>query len=219
MNPQIERLRAQLDNIRNQYGPEAYQQAAQDVAKMLVAQGGETEAAAREMFAGVVDFDKLGDIPVASAPVPNPIVDAVRQQMPHLRSQAQFDAFMLGFDAFRAFIDAIYAGNKEGEESSKAALDKAIEGCRTAGSITQKLEDVPEAATSEAAEKFKRPPVQFTEAETLAGLIEELVFIKTMTELNDWYTGQRSLMDKVVTQKLRDQLFDAIRKKKEELSG
>jgi hypothetical protein len=219
MSPQIERLRAQLDGIRSHYGEDAYKRAAQDVAKMLVAQGGETEATAREMFEGIVDFEHLGEIPVAGAPVSNPIVDAVRQQMPHLRSQAQFDAFMLGFDAFRAFIDAIYAGDKEGEASSKVALDKAIEGCRTAGSITQKLEDVPEASTSKEAEKFKQPPAQFTEAETLSGLLEELVLIQTATELNDWYTGQRSRMDRVVTQKLRDQLFDAIRKKKEDLAA
>jgi hypothetical protein len=61
--------------------------------------------------------------------------------------------------------------------------------------------------------------VQFTEEDDQRCLLTELASITTVQALNTWYLGERSRIDKVVSKRYRDELFDAIREKKASLSN
>jgi hypothetical protein len=174
------------------------------------------EAFAREAFKDVVDFDCVV-AQRAQMPADNPILAAIQQQVPGIKSQAQFNVFMAAFDALRATMNAIFLGNPEDEAKGLKALESAYTAARKATEITNKLADVPEAATSKAAEEFKTPPKQFTEASEQRDLIAELEGIKSLEALNAWYSSNRTRIDRVVSQSLRNSLFDAIRVKKESL--
>jgi hypothetical protein len=214
---QLDILIARLEDIRSKYGDDAYKQAATSVASQFVAQGGEMEKAAREAFKDVVDFNAL-DAQKAQMPVDNPILAAIQQQVPGIKSQAQFNVFMAAFDALRLTMDAIFTDNPGGYDDGRKALEAAFEAARKATQITMKLADSPEAATSKAAAEFKTPPRQFTEASEQKALLEELATFTDLDSLNKWYAESRERIERVVSQSLRNQLFDAIRLKKDNLS-
>jgi hypothetical protein len=207
-----------LNGIREKYGDDAYKSAATDIAGQFLAQGGETAAFAREAFKGVVDFDAV-EKQRAEMPADNPILAAIQQQVPGIKSQAQFNVFMAAFDALRATMNAIFTGNDADEAKGKKALESAYEAAHKATEITGKLTDVPEAATSKAAEEFKNPPRQFTELSEQRALLTELGEIKSTDTLNTWYAANRSRIDRVVSQSLRNALFDSIRQKRDALSA
>jgi hypothetical protein len=141
-------------------------------------------------------------------------MQALQQQMPALKSQAQFNAFMASFEALRGLMNGVFAQNKEAEALYRDALDKAIDAGHKVTEITVKLEDVPEAATSREAEQFKQAPVQFTEYDTQRALLTELEGIKTVAALIDWWTANRARIDQVRSAGLRNPLLDLVREKR-----
>ena len=213
MNDQMKALIEQLGAIREKYGEQAYQDAARDVARSLIARGGEAEKHAREMFADIPGLDAPENTSVDSGS----IIDLIKQTMPNLRTQAQFDAFMASFEALRASMDAIFKGMPGAVEAGIEAITKGFEAARKATEISNKLRDVPEAATSKTAEIFKEPPKEFDEVRIQRELLTELDGLLSLADLSRWYTEARERMDRVVSRSLRDALFDTIRAKKESL--
>ena len=139
---------------------------------------------------------------------------AIRQQVPALKSQAQFNVFMAGLEALRGLMNAIFAQNAAGEQQFREALETSLTAARQATEVTLKLEEVPEAATSKAAEEFKRPPAQFGEYDTQRALLSDLEGLGTVEALTEWYTKNRARIDEVVSASLRNPLLDAIRARK-----
>lgn len=137
----------------------------------------------------------------------------------HVKSQGQWDAIKLVYQALIDVTTAQLTGDTSKGAQARKALDKAFEGVHLATSLTQKLADVPEAATSAASELFKRPPAEFGEQAVHDDLMEQLQNIPNMAELGPWYALHRKRIDTVVTPKLRNALLDAIREKKNELKG
>lgn len=137
----------------------------------------------------------------------------VKDRIPGMSSQAQHAAFMSGFDAFCFTMQAICSGNKENEALGQKTLNQAFDVARKATEITDKLRDVPEAAVSEAAEAFKRPPAEFAEAQVQQALLAELAALKTNDALFGWYTLSKERRESVKSQSLRNALYDAIREK------
>jgi hypothetical protein len=105
------------------------------------------------------------------------------------------------------------------ESEGKKALEMAFEAARGATTATLQLEDVPEAASSEAAKAFKETPAQFTELEDQRRLLAELEALTDLSDLNTWYADTKARRDRIVTQKLRNELLDAIRAKKHNLTS
>ena len=221
-NSTVETLMAQLGRIREMYGEEKFKYAAKQAARMLIAQGPEMRAKVQEVLKDVVDLDEVErepPPPFPGAPSNEVMMHALRQQMPGIQTQAQLNATLTAFDALKVTLNAIFLGNKDGVEEGKQALSKAIETASLATDISAKLGHVPEAATSAAADEFKKPPMQFHEYDTMKSLLVELNGIETVEQLTQWYQVTRSRIDQVVTQSYRNELLDSIRHKKTALQN
>jgi hypothetical protein len=144
---------------------------------------------------------------------------ALRQSMPNLKTQAQLTAFMIGFDAFRQYFDALCSGSPELEELTRGTLDRAIEMAKDATQLARKIEEIPPEMRGPASSSLVQPPVEFEEVDIQKKLLIELERITTLTELQGWYLSTREARDRVVSQPLRNVLLDRIRGKKEALGG
>ncbi len=138
---------------------------------------------------------------------------AIQARLPGLSSQAQMNAFMATFDALCFTVNAICLRNAEHEEAGLKAFKQALHVTRTATEITEKLRDVPEAATSAVSEEFKKPPFEFSEREVQQSLLAELQAIKDPYQFYTWYTLSKERRDLVRSQGLRNELYDTIRAK------
>ena len=204
-----------LQGIRTKYGDEAYKNAATDVARSLLRQGGEVEAFAREAFKDTVDFEHLEAAPAPIDPqITNPMIQAIKKEMPGLKSQAQFNAVMVAFDALKFVINAILDVKVSDEAEGRKALDLALDVVHKSTLVTVQLSEVPEAATGPLAADCTTPPKEFDESTVQSELLTELEVLQTNDALSQWYDVSRVKMDRVVTQVLRNQLFDAIRAKR-----
>lgn len=139
---------------------------------------------------------------------------ALQQQLPALKSQAQFTAFQASFEAFRGVMNAIFGGNALAEKEALDALGKSFDVAKKVTEVTNKLEEIPEAATSKAAEEFKQPPAEFGEYDEQRKLMTELAHIENARDLADWYKTNRARIDRVRSPSLRNPLLDAIRERK-----
>lgn len=211
-----------LHNIKEKLGEDAWKAEIRRLAKDAFKLGGKHEI----FWRGIVkDFEWLDvEALVAEAkaepagPPPDPtrlIVDAMRSTMPALRTQAQFNAFMASFDALRLLMNYVFEGNAEKVMESKRALEMSIDAAAKVTQISEQLRDVPEAATSHAAEEFKNPPAEFHEYDLQKQLMSELEAITGHARLVQWYeTTVKSQESRIKSQTLRNALFDAIRTKK-----
>jgi hypothetical protein len=217
-----------LENFRKTRSEEAYR----EEVKRLAAQALKTGKPEHELFWKELtkDFDwfdwdafkeMLQSIPEPATAETDPeriMVDLLKRQMPGIKTQAQYDAVVGAMDVLRLLLNAVLEQDWTKEMEAMEALKLAIDATRKATELTDKLEEVPEASDSEAAEKFKQPPAQFQEQEVQAHLLEELAVIQRLETLNSWYAETRERRDQIVTQSLRDTLLDKIRKKKHDLT-
>lgn len=217
-HPAIKQMMEQLETIKGKYGEIAYRRAADEAARLFLRQDPETAKIAREVLQGVVDFDRLDkEPPPAPSMKLNPeqlMAQALKQQMPGLQTQAQYNVTMTAFDALRVHLNAVFMGDKELATKSKDALLQALEGGVQVTELSQKLGHVPEAATSDAAQDFKQPPKQFHEYDVQRALLTEIEQVTTLAQFNQWYAANRTRIDTVVSKNYRDALFDAMRVKK-----
>jgi hypothetical protein len=225
-------LLGHLQQIREESGEEAYQLECRTCALEFVHQGPKGEQFARKVFPDL-DFDTLKNPEPAPEPPPAPVqgteaatpaevdgmfVKALQLSMPGLRTQAQFNAFSAAFDALRTAANGIFERDVTKALQGREALLKALDTLDTVTDVSEKLREVPEAATSAAAEEFKRPPSEFGEYDLQKQLFTELSILATTEDLVIWYTENRGRIDKVRSQTLRNGLLDAIREKKVYLS-
>jgi len=147
------------------------------------------------------------------------VLEAMRTQVPALRTQAQYNAFMAAFDAFRFKMNSIFAGDSAKEAEATKALDSGFDVARKMTEIIAKIQEVPEIAQGPNASMFTQPPAQLQEHDIQRALLSELGQCETLEELTDWYsaTPTKERRDKIVSQQLRNVFFDAVRTKQEEL--
>jgi hypothetical protein len=212
-------LVAKLQAIREKYGEDAFNAAARDAAKQFTAEGGEAAEFAKEAFKDVPGAFEGPSEPEPEQGSSNPLIEMIRQQMPGIKTQAQFDAFMSGFDGLRIAMNGVFLGNDKEVADGRAMIERAFEVAMRVTTVVDKLRDVPEAATSEEAEQFKQAPREFIEEGVCRDLLGELEVISKRDVLSTWYTASRKRIELVKTPKLRNELFDAIRAKRKELEG
>ena len=145
--------------------------------------------------------------------------EAMKQQLPGLRNKAQMAAFMASFEAYRAVMNSILECTPDKEGAAREALMTSFEVMRKATQISNQLKDVPEAAASMASDDFRSEPTQWGEYDKQRKLMSELDGLRTERDLGDWYATNRARLDTVVTASLRNPLLDAIREKKNRLTG
>lgn len=137
--------------------------------------------------------------------------------MPDLKSQVQLTAFMAGFDAFRLWCNSIFSNDPVLEAQATGAFEKSLEAMRVATRLNKQFQEIPVEERSPSANQFIETPLQFTEYDSQKKLLMELSRISTTEALNAWYTSTKEERDKIVSQTLRNVLFDAIRSKRNAL--
>ena len=144
------------------------------------------------------------------------LIRALREQIPGLKSQAQFLALVAAIDAVKLAAKGIVERDPSREFAGRDALQKSLDALRQVTEVTEKLDAVPEAASSTAAKAFKEPPV--LEGEVQRALLTALRDITSVRDLSAWYSDNRAQIDQVQGQALRNALLDAVRAKKAELT-
>jgi hypothetical protein len=139
-------------------------------------------------------------------------IDALIKTLRGVKSQAQYDAIAAVLKATLSVVEGTLSG--EATNRSLRAMDLSFDALEKATELTLKLEDVPEAATSKAAEAFKTPPAQFTEGGVVETLKQELSTLTTATAVQEWYQRQatKDALATIVTPALRNEIMDPIRK-------
>lgn len=146
------------------------------------------------------------------------MAQAMKQSMPELKTQVQFTAFMAGFDAFRLLCNSIFASDQALENQSLEALEKALESMRVATKLSNQFQEIPENERSPSASQFVEAPLQFGEYDVQKKLLLELNRLTSVDDLNAWYLKTRDERESVVSQSLRNILFDEIRSRRDFLS-
>lgn len=149
----------------------------------------------------------------------DPLVEAIRASVPSLRTQAQYDAFMVAFTALRQAADGICSMDEDKASKGRTLLLDTLDTLKGVTATCEKLREVPEAAASPASEAFKRPPAQFNEQMVQARLLDELAALPSYASFQIWYQSVRGDIERVVSPTFRNTLFDAIRTRKIALQG
>ncbi len=84
--------------------------------------------------------------------------------------------------------------------------------------VVERLEEIPEADRSPQARASTAEPKQFLEYDHQKTLLLELGRITSRVSLEAWYTETKPVRDLITDQKLRNELHDAIRAKRNDLA-
>jgi hypothetical protein len=206
-----------FEKIRSEQGEEAYQKARRNFALGMILKP-RGDLFLKNAFPDL-DLDALREEAEKSQPVPPPQVNPqevmlnfMRQQVPNLKTQVQFDLFMQCFDAMRKAMNAAFGLDKTSYEQFKGALDMLMATGLKVTEAVEQLKENPEASTNE---DFKQAPKQFQEQDVQTALMTELSLIQSGDELQQWYAANKDrIHGQVVSPVLRNQLLDSIRAKR-----
>jgi hypothetical protein len=146
---------------------------------------------------------------------PEALLQALQSQLPGLKTQAQLNAFMAGFDALRLVMGSIFQGDVAAETKALEALAQIFELARSSTQLSNQYAEAPEVAST-VSNPYTQPPKSVAEYDIQRKLLSELAAITSDDDLQVWYAKSRPEQDLVISQSLRNVLFDAIRAKKSE---
>jgi hypothetical protein len=144
------------------------------------------------------------------------IEDAIKQAIPNCKTQAHFDLILHAWQALQIYINAAYGFDQDSAAKAREGINRLLDLAPQLAATHQKIEEHPEATTNR---DFVDPPRQTTEVLTQQVLLAELSGIAGMDELETWYRASRGRMASIASQRLRNELFDAIREKKHRLEN
>ena len=212
-----------LGTVKKELGEDAWKAAVKKQVMQALRLGGNYEdfwkEKAKDPEFAWLDLEETRKQVAAMPAVDGPDVNTLLSQtlgkrMPGMKTQAQFNTFRAAFEAFEAVINNIFSGNAAQEAEARKILETAFTACRQATDISRKLADVPEAATSKAADEFKKAPAEFQEYDVQQKLLGELGRLQGLDELKAWYEASKPERDSVKSQTLRNVLLDSIRARK-----
>lgn len=236
MKLNLDELAAHLSGIRSgENGEENFKKALEGLARNLVSdpKGLDFIKSLLEKIKADLDLEALKEAEVAKKKAAeaqaaqarvdaeagnfsDALLGAMQQQIPGLKTQAHFNLVVNAWGALVAYFNATFASNDDARAQAKDALNKVLDLAPQLANMAEVLEDHPEATRNP---DFVSPPKQFTEREKVATLLTELSAITTESALTAWYADKKSVMDTVVSQSLRNELYDAIRTLKNKLSN
>lgn len=143
-------------------------------------------------------------------------IKALQEQMPNLKTQAHFDLTQSAFQALQICLNAYFGGDHVSAKQSRDGLNKLLDLAAQVKDIDDKLKEEP-AATSN--KNFKQAPKEYSERDKVDAFLSDLDEIESSNRLNQWYSANREGIDEIVSQDLRNKLFDKIRQKKKDLAN
>lgn len=224
----VQMLIEMLEKIRTAHGQAAYEKARDDIAlEMVLRPNG--EAFLNNAFPGLdltpfrEEATQKAELAAQSEPVPQTPEEAlfslIRQQMPNLKTQAHFNTFVAAFDALRTTLDGYFTDNLGRAARAREALNKVLDMATQINKVAEQAAEVPPEDRSDNMKEYVEAPKQFHEYDNQRKLLVDLARIQTLADLHTWYPANREVLDRIVSKSLRDELFDAIRKKRNELSA
>lgn len=223
---------AQLEKVKKEHGEAAYTLACEGLAMSLISKPRGEEYIKKvlphldvEVIRQKAEQQKAAhggkeDPVAAAADSPQEVMnDALRQNIPNLKTQAQFNVFTTAFDALRLHLNAVFGGETEAAATTRKALNTTLDMAVQATEMAAKLADDPEAVVSDEAKEHVAPPTEFMEYDVQKQLLVELHKLTSVSDLNRWYEERKPTLDKVKSQSLRNALFDGIRQRKAALAA
>lgn len=147
------------------------------------------------------------------------MLQMLKAQVPNLKTQAQFNVFMACFDALRGTVNGYFGNEMASAEMARDALNQALDMAKGLSEMVAKLDEVPDEVKSETAKEAVRPAKELHEYDEARALMTELEAINDRGTLQRWYDTNRERLDRVVTVKLRNEVMDAIRTKRNALKA
>lgn len=144
------------------------------------------------------------------------IEQTIQQGMPNCKTKAHFDLVMQASETLRVYLDAAFGFDMVTANKARVGLLQLLDLAPQVASVAQKLEEHPEATTNK---DYVEPPAYLSEGPAQQALLGELANINDRAVLDHWYVASKARLDGIVSQRLRDELFDAIRAKKHALSN
>lgn len=235
MEVNIDQLATHLKKLRDEQGEEAYRASLTGFAKNLLSQG-ETAPFIEKLLERLEDKLDLEPLKkeaetlqaqrekaqqaakdVANAPDFNQaMIGAMKQQMPNLKTQAQFDLVMRIFEAVQLYLNASFGDDEQGAAHARNALNQGLDLAPKLVVMAEEAAESPEIPTNPA---YTEEPRQFTEEAICDQLMAELEGLGSVEQLQQWYGVHKSDLDRIVSQGLRNKLFDRIRDRKKELAN
>jgi len=210
-----------LKDLREQHGEDAYEKARDSLARMLLRQPKGPEFL-KDAFPdhdfGPLLAEMLTEV-AAEVPSTNEMLTLIHTYLPHLKTGAQLDLFMVSFYALTQVFEYSFMGDVFKEAEAREVLRGTLERVSMMAGMAEQVSEIPDQDRSQAASRFVDPPSIFGEAKEQLDLLTELAAISTQQEFNSWYRGERSRIDSVVSKQSRDTLFDAIRTKRGRLAN
>lgn len=231
MEVSLSAMVAQLQKIREEQGEEAYNTARRDIAVALITKPNGDKFISQAF--PDLDHDELRAQAEADqealkqamggggdgATPEQMMLNMMRAQIPNLQNQAQFNLFMGAFDGLRAYLNACFGNDAASAAKARVALNQALDMAPKLHEIAEKIQEMPEALRSEASKAFESPPKEFHEYDMQKQLLTELATLNERSALNVWYRDNREKIDQVVDQRLRNELLDSIRRKRNALDA
>jgi len=221
----MDQMLAQLEKVRQEHGDVAYNLACEGLAVSLI-----TKPRGDEYIKKVLphlDVEKIREKAKAQAAAgpataPNTVEgspqevmgEALRANIPNLKTQAQYNVFTTAFDALRLHLNAVFGNDTENAAVTRKALLTTLDMAVQATEMAGKLAAEPDAVMSDEAKEHTEPPTEFMEYDIQKQLLVELHKLTTVADLNRWYEERKPTLDKVKSQSLRNALFDGIRQRK-----
>jgi len=231
----VEQIAEHLRKIRSEQGEETYRLALRGFTKNLLLQGKagsfiqdllqklednldleELKAEAEKMRQQQEEVEEVTKTATGGRDPSQVMVEMMRQQIPNLKTQAQFDHVMKLFEGLHFYLNAAFGQNEAVLKKSREALNKGLDLAVQLGVMAEQAAESPEIPTNP---DFVNTPKEFTEIQTQQQLLKEVAALDSAERLNQWYLEQKSAMDGIVSTKLRNELFDAIRQRKKDLAN
>lgn len=215
-------LLGQLERIREEKGDEAFNLARRGLALDLILKPN-GDKFIQNAFPDM-DLDELraeaqgGQQPVAASPE-EMMLQMLKSQMPNLTTQGHYDTFMAAFDVLRKTLNAYFGGNVAGGDSAREQLDKALDMAAKLPEMEAKFAEMADDEKSDEAKDFTSPAKELHEYDIQKQLLLELAGIESSEKLEEWYAAKRDPLDSIVSKRARDEVFDAIRAKRNALKA
>lgn len=217
----MEEIIQHLEQIKATQGEEVYEATRRDLALRIILKPNGEEFVGKAF--PDLDIEQLKQLAKKEAERPAPtspeemMSAMLRQSMPNLRSQAQYNLFMGCFEALRVTLNAYFGAELESAAKARQALDKALDVAKQIPQVTERLDQIPPEQRSDQINEHLNPPRQYHEYDEQRRLLAELAAVPSLEQLGIWYNENKPRMDEVVSQGLRNELFDAIRNRRKEL--
>jgi hypothetical protein len=145
------------------------------------------------------------------------LIELLKEMLPSLKTQGQLSLFEASFNSLRCVLEGYFSGDLVVAQKGRDALEASLEAAKQMSVLTSQLREMPNEAKSPAAKSFETPAKVWNERDAAMKLLTEMAGITTLIAFQQWYSESRYQFENLVSQEVRNEVFDAIRRKRKAL--